>query len=155
MKLIFISIIFSQLAYANISGKFYSEFKRNNQECAIEANLNQKNINQITFKQWDELCEDSNGNSYQSSLSDVMTYEKIGSNKLKVTQGKDSIELVAKILDFSKDKIHYNFEVDTEDGHLEINDTYSLLGNDLSYTSIYILDGKEIINNSGIIQKKK
>lgn len=155
MKMILLSLLVSGSSFANINGSFYSDFKRNDLNCAIEANIVQKNLNQITFKQWDELCEDSKGNSYQSSLEDVMTYEKIGEKKLKVTQGKEFVVLDAKILDFNKDSVHYNFETDTEDGHLEINESFILNGNGLTFSSIYILEGKEIINKAGTIQKKK
>jgi hypothetical protein len=147
--------LFTSNSYANITGIFNSEFIRNGMECMIESNVSQKNINQITFRQWDELCEDKNGNSFESSLAAVMTYEKISEKRLKVTQGKDSMELEAKVLDFKRDNIHYNFEVDTEDGHLEINESYSLNNDALAFSSLYLLDGKEIINKSGIIQRKK
>jgi hypothetical protein len=155
MKLIILCFVFPVISYASINGTFYSEFKRDDMDCAIKAQVTQKTQKQITFKSWDELCEDQNGNSFESSLGDIMTYEKIGDKKLKVTQGKDHIELDAKILDFNKDNVHYNFEVDTEDGHLEINESFSLKDSDLSFTSIYTLDGKVIINKSGIIQKQK
>jgi hypothetical protein len=141
-------------AHASINGNFYSEFKRNNMECAIEANISQSNINKITFKQWNELCEDAQGNSYESSLEDKMTYEKTADAKLKVTQGKETIILEAKILDFKKDYVHYDFEVDTEDGHLEINESYTLVSDVLTYSSVYLLDGKEIINKSGTVKRK-
>jgi hypothetical protein len=156
MKFILILItLFTSNTYANITGVFSSEFNRNGMECMLESNVIQKNINQITLRQWDELCEDKNGNSFESSLAAVMSYEKIGAKRLKVTQGKDSMELDAKVLDFKRDNIHYNFEVDTEDGHLEINESYSLNDDALTFSSLYLLDGKEIINKSGIIQRKK
>ena len=155
MKILFLSTWISVTSYASINGRFYSEFKRNNMDCAIEATLSQKRANQITFKQWDELCEDNNGNTFESSLADITTYEKIGVNKLSVTQGNEKIELDAKVLEFNKDFVHYNFELDTEDGHLEIDESYQLKGNDLNFSSIFILDGKKIINKAGTIAKTR
>lgn len=155
MKTLIIFIIsFTNIAFANINGVFKAEFKQKDMDCAIEANILQKNIKQITFKAWDELCEDQKGNSYESSLEDVTSYEKISENKLKVTQGKDILELDAIVLEFKKDFVHYNFEVETEDGHLEINESYTLKNNALVFSSIYLLDGKEIINKSGTVYKK-
>jgi hypothetical protein len=155
MKILFATFLFSFSAIASITGKFYSEFKRQDMDCAIEAQLTQKNANQITFKQWDELCEDKFGNSFESSLASVMTYEKIGDKKIKVTQGKDQQDIDAKLAEFALNRVHYNFEVETEDGHLEINELYVLAGEALIFSSVYILDGKEIINKSGTVIKKK
>ena len=152
---LFFFCIISTSAFANIDGAFYSEFKRNNMDCAIEANIVQKDVNQITFKQWDELCEDQSGNSLESSLDSTMTYEKIGDKKLKVTQGNDFVVLTAKILDFQKDRIQYDFEVDTDDGRLEINESFFLHENLLTFSSLYILDGQVIINKSGTIERQK
>lgn len=153
--LLFILCVISNSAFASINGDFYAEFRRNNMECAIAANIAQKDINQITFNQWDELCEDQNGNSVESSIDSTMTYEKIGEKTLKVTQGNDFIVLTAKILDFQKDRVQYNFEVDTEDGRLEINELFYLNDNLLTFSSLYILDGKTIINKSGTIERQK
>ena len=155
MKYVILFFLISLNAGAAINGSFYSEFKRNNADCAIQATLTQKNINQLTLKNWDELCEDAKGNSEQSSLQDVMVYEKIGDKKLKVYQGSDSVELDAKVLEFTENFVHYNFETDTDDGHLEINESFTLRGNDLTFSSLYLLDGKEIINKSGTIQRNK
>jgi hypothetical protein len=93
-------------------------------------------------------------NTFESSLQDKMTYQKLTDKKLKVYQGKDSVELDAIFLDFKKNDIHYNFVTDTEDGKLEINESFELKGADLIFSSLYILDGKEIINKSGIIIKE-
>jgi hypothetical protein len=155
MLVILVILGISLPTYANISGKFYSEFKRQDMDCAIEAQLTQKKANQITFKQWDELCEDKFGNSFESSLASAMTYEKIGDKKIKVTQGKDQQDIDVKMAEFTLNRVHYNFEVETEDGHLEINESYVLTGEELSFSSVYILDGKEIINKSGTVIKKK
>jgi hypothetical protein len=56
-KWILISLIFSN-AQALINGKFSADFARNDLKCRIEATINQKEINKITFINWDELCED-------------------------------------------------------------------------------------------------
>ena len=151
---ILLAFLLSFSAYAKINGEFTSEFKRKDMDCMIQAKISSKKDSEITFKNWDEYCEDSKGNSTESSLEDVMTYEKISENKLKVTQGKEKIELDAKIAIFKKNHVHYNFVVDTEDGKLEINEEYELKGTDLIFSSIYILDGQEIINKSGTVKKK-
>lgn len=83
-----------------------------------------------------------------------MTYEKVSDNKIKVTQGKEKMDLDAKIAIFEKNHVHYNFVVDTEDGKLEINEEYELKGTDLIFSSVYILDGEVIINKSGTVKKK-
>jgi hypothetical protein len=51
--------------------------------------------------------------------------------------------------------VHYRFEVETEDGHLDIEESFELKDKKLNYFSRYILEGEVIIDKSGLLDKVK
>lgn len=151
----FLLCLFSLPVYAKISGHFYSEFKRKDLSCMLEAKVEQKNLNEITFKNWDELCEDKNGNTFESSLEDIMTYRKKDEHSLIVFQGKDHVEVTTKQMIFEKDHVLYDFEVETDDGHLEVREEFSIVGDELDFKSQYWLNSELIIDKNGKLKKIK
>ena len=146
---------FSHASIANLTGNFKSEFKRKSMDCVIESQLQQLNDHSLKFKVWDEYCEDDKGNSYESSLADEMIYEKMKDGNIKVKQGADSVIVKTFLADFSKTKVHYHFEVNTEDGLLDIEESYELKNKYLDFFSVYKLDGEVIIDKSGTLERIK
>ena len=154
MKLItFLILVFPLIANANLTGKYSSSFKRDKMECIIESELTHFNRNSLQLNIWDEYCEDEFGNSYSSSLEDEMTFERISNNRIKVIQGTESVELDASYAIFNENEVKYDFTVETENGKLEIIESYLHSNNKLYFNSRYILDGQIIIDKSGILNR--